>query len=174
MEAVVEGAFLAPFIIFIYMKYSITYIYLLHNGDNIPFYIGKSINVRLHRSYQHKKTFGKNTVLEIIDEVPTDEWLFWERFWIEQIKQWGFKLKNKNNGGGGSTILSESVKQIKSEKMKKFWENKPFRKSHKKIIDNNTGIIYNTIKDLLKSLDKGKHYRTVYKQIAPGKRYSYY
>ena len=155
------------------MKHHITYIYFLHKGDNIPFYIGKSVNIKLHRSYQHKYTYGNDTVLEILDEVPTSEWLFWERFWIEQIKQWGFKLENKNNGGGGSIILSEKIKQIKSEKMKKFWKNHPIRKSHKKVIDNHTGIVYDTIKDLLKSLNKKNQYRVIYKQIAPGLRYSY-
>ena len=169
----VKGAFWFPFVIFIYMKYPVTYIYFLHNGDNVPFYVGKSINVKLHRSYQHKKTFGKNTMLEIIDKVPTDEWLFWESYWIEQFKSWGFKLKNKNNGGGGSITLSDEVKFVKSEKMKKFWETKPSRKSHKRIRDNNTGIIYNTIKDLLKSLDKGGHYNMIYKQIGDNKQYSY-
>jgi len=36
-----------------------------------------------------------------LDEVPEDEWKFWEIYWISQVKQWGFDLTNGNNGGGG-------------------------------------------------------------------------
>jgi hypothetical protein len=78
-----------------------TIIYYLHKGDNIPFYIGKTINPK-DRKYQHKNTFGKDTILEEIDEVPTDNWLFWETFYISLFKSWGFNLQNQNNGGGGS------------------------------------------------------------------------
>jgi hypothetical protein len=45
---------------------------------------------------------GKNVVLEVIDEVPTEEWRYWEEFYILLFKQWGFKLENKNNSGCGS------------------------------------------------------------------------
>jgi len=78
-----------------------TKIYYLHKGNNIPFYIGKTISER-NRKYNHKNKFGKNTILEIIDEVPTEEWKYWEEFYILLFKSWGFNLKNKNNGGGGS------------------------------------------------------------------------
>jgi hypothetical protein len=78
-----------------------TIIYYLHKGDNIPFYIGKTINPK-DRKYQHKNTFGKDTILEEIDEVPTDNWLFWETFYISLFKSWGFNLQNQNDGGGGS------------------------------------------------------------------------
>jgi hypothetical protein len=156
------------------MRHKITYIYFLHKGDNIPFYIGKSVNPSLHRSYQHKYKYGKDTILEVIDEVSTDEWIFWESFWINQMKQWGFSLLNLNNGGGGSINLSEEIKKSKSTKMKKLWECGNFkRKSHKKIIDNQTGIIYNTIKDLLRELGKEKNYKSIYKKIGPELRYSY-
>ena len=50
--------------IFIHME---TIIYYLHNGDNIPFYIGKTKNKNLHRNYQHKYTYGNNTILEILN-----------------------------------------------------------------------------------------------------------
>jgi hypothetical protein len=78
-----------------------TKIYYLHKGDNVPFYIGKTISEKDRKS-QHKNTFGKDTILEIIDEVPTQEWKFWEEFYISLFKHWNFKLINKNNGGGGS------------------------------------------------------------------------
>lgn len=78
-----------------------TKIYYLHKGDNVPFYIGKTTSEKDRKS-QHRNTFGKDTILEIIDEVPTQEWKFWEEFYISLFKQWDFKLTNKNNGGGGS------------------------------------------------------------------------
>lgn len=75
-------------------------IYYLHKGDNIPFYIGKTIHPIL-REQQHKGEKGSNIHMEIINSVNKDEWKFEESFWIEQFKQWGFILENKNNGGGG-------------------------------------------------------------------------
>jgi hypothetical protein len=78
-----------------------TCIYYLHKGDNIPFYIGKTKNLSL-RLYDHKHTYGRDVLIEEIDLVEDKEWKFWEKYWVEQFKIWGFKLKNKNNGGGGS------------------------------------------------------------------------
>lgn len=74
-------------------------IYILEK-NNIPFYVGKSSNPP-HRYYKHSKTYGKSISLEIIDEVEDNEWKFWEQYWICQFKTWGFKLENKNKGGGG-------------------------------------------------------------------------
>jgi hypothetical protein len=91
--------------------YKITYIYFLHNGDNIPFYVGKSNNPMKFRWNRHRKTYGENTYLEIIDEVDSKYWKYWERFWIQQIEQWGFILLNLNrNGGGGCEYLTEHTK----------------------------------------------------------------
>lgn len=78
-----------------------TKIYYLHRGNNIPFYIGKTISEK-DRKYHHKNKWGKDVILEIIDEVPTEEWRYWEEFYISLFKQWGFKLENKNNGGCGN------------------------------------------------------------------------
>jgi hypothetical protein len=91
----------------------ITYIYYLHIGDNIPFYIGKSIAPK-GRISEHKRRFG-NVILEVIDHVPTEEWLFWEKWYIELFKSWGFKLKNKNKGGGGTNFHSEKTKHLMSK-----------------------------------------------------------
>ncbi len=135
-----------PFI-FIIMKPELTFIYFLHKGDKIPFYVGKSINVNLHRSYQHKKTYGKDTIIEIIDIVESKDWKFWESYWIEQFKCWGFKLKNKNNGGGGPNKYSEYSKQLKSNSMKKLWKEGNFkRKWSKSIYYIPTGKSYSTLK----------------------------
>lgn len=76
-------------------------IYILEK-NNIPFYIGKS-NTPKKRLWHHKQKFGKNINQIILDKVREDEWKFWESYWIEQFRQWGFILENKNKGGGGPT-----------------------------------------------------------------------
>ncbi len=93
-----------------------TKIYYLHYEDNIPFYIGKTNRIQ-GRIGAHRTKFGKNVILEVIDEVELSEWKYWECYWIEQFKQWGFKLENKNNGGGGSThFISTPERGLKISK----------------------------------------------------------
>jgi hypothetical protein len=94
----------------------LTKIYYLHRGNDIPFYIGK-FNKKSRLS-SHKKKFGKDIQLVIIDEIAIIEWKFWEKFYISLYKSWGFKLENKNNGGGGPTYMSEDVKILMSNKIK--------------------------------------------------------
>lgn len=83
-----------------------TKIYILFL-NNIPFYIGKTTTLNQRKSY-HKKTYGSNIHLEIIDEV--EDWKFWEKHYISLYKSWGFELLNKNNGGGGPTNWTEEQK----------------------------------------------------------------
>ena len=92
-----------------------TKIYYLHKGDNIPFYIGKMISEK-NRKSEHKNNLGKHIKLEIIDEVPTNEWKYWEAFYIFLFKSWGYILTNKNNGGGGSMGGHENPKVSKAHK----------------------------------------------------------
>jgi len=94
-----------------------TIIYYLHKNNNIPFYIGKTINIK-QRKQSHKNKFNSKILLEIIDEVPTSEWKFWEKYYISLFKSWGFKLDNKNNGGGGNTFLDQNTKDLISKKKK--------------------------------------------------------
>jgi hypothetical protein len=90
-----------------------TKIYYIHYGNNIPFYVGKTINIQ-QRTENHKKLFGKNIILEIIDEIPTNEWKFWEKHYISLFKSWGFILENKNIGGGGpEEWKEESIQKLK-------------------------------------------------------------
>jgi len=44
---------------------------------------------------------GNVPKIDIIDEVLEEEWVFWEMYWIEQFKNWGFDLKNGTIGGDG-------------------------------------------------------------------------
>jgi hypothetical protein len=86
----------------------ITIYYLIE--DNIPFYIGKTKNKITIREYQHKKRLNKNIQLIELDIVNSNEWKFWESWYIELFKSWGFKLKNKNKGGGGPSFHTELSK----------------------------------------------------------------
>ena len=108
-----------------------TYIYYLHKGDNIPFYIGKTVQKGNKRLNNHKKVFGNDTILEIIDIIINEEWIFWETFYISLFKSWGYKLKNKNDGGGG--CITHDVSKEAREKISKTHKNKkkPFTESHK-------------------------------------------
>lgn len=100
-------------------------IYYLHRGDGIPFYIGKAKNA-VRRYHGHRRTFGLDIKLQIIDEV--EDWKFWESYWIEQFKCWGFNLENKNNGGGGPSLYTEEQK-IKMRKPRKEGTGKKISKT---------------------------------------------
>ena len=122
-----------------------TNIYYLHKGDNIPFYIGKT-NKPEWRIGGHRKLFGPNTKLEIIDEVLKKDFKFWECYWIEQLTSWGFKLENKNKGGGGAVKQnfkpSRGIKISKANKgMKKSHKGKPFSDEHKTSIKETRGFL---------------------------------
>jgi hypothetical protein len=84
-----------------------TKIYILER-NGVPFYIGKAKNTT-RRKHKHYNTYGTNIKLEIIDEV--EDWRYWEEFYIWLFKSWGFKLENKNNGGGGPSNYTEEQKQ---------------------------------------------------------------
>lgn len=93
----------------------ITHIYLITNIDNNPnkVYIGKA-NIPKYRKHYHNSKFGKNITYDVIDIISYNhkhEWKFFESYWIEQFKHWGFEVINKNNGGGGPQFHSESTKQ---------------------------------------------------------------
>jgi hypothetical protein len=84
-----------------------TKIYYLHRGDNIPFYVGKTKKY-LERLENHKQTFGFNTKMEVISEVK--DWRRWERYYIQKYIDLGYKLENKNKGGGGPLMVSQETK----------------------------------------------------------------
>ncbi len=86
---------------------TLTTIYYLHRGDNIPFYIGKTTNIT-YRLYNHKIFFGKDIKMEVISEV--NNWKRWEKYYIKKYTDLGYKLENKNNGGGGVDIMSQETK----------------------------------------------------------------
>ena len=93
-------------------------------------YIGKTYNHLRKRLYAHineckgdnkshkiswiKSLLSNNEipVISTIDIVPTNEWEFWEKYWIDQFRQWGFNLTNIAPGGyDNSYIRSEKTKK---------------------------------------------------------------
>lgn len=85
--------------------------------NNIPIYVGKTVEFSV-RLFYHRKRFGNDITWFFIDEVEDNEWKFWEFYYINLFKSWGFKLENKNNGGGGPSKYSDEVRKIISEKKK--------------------------------------------------------
>lgn len=94
---------------------NMTSIYAL-SKENYIFYIGKTINIP-SRLYEHKQKYGSNIEIIILDEVEDNEWIFWEKHYISLFKSWGYILKNKNDGGGGTTrgTFQKSIKLKKSK-----------------------------------------------------------
>ena len=95
-----------------------THIYSLSDPNTGEIrYVGKTYNQLRKRLYSHlnecksgnkshkinwiKSLLSNNEipVISIIDTVPTNQWQFWEQYWIEQFKQWGFNLTNIAKGG---------------------------------------------------------------------------
>jgi hypothetical protein len=93
----------------------VTYIYLITNCFNKPnnVYIGKTKNIS-SRKNSHCKTYGKNILFTIIDQVDSynkNDWAPLEKYWLEQFRQWGFNIVNPNKkGGGGSDKWPEESK----------------------------------------------------------------
>ena len=102
-----------------------TNIYILIDPrTNMVRYVGKANNVskrytahlnRARKHQVHKKNWienlkkqGLKPIIEIIDIVPIDEWVFWETYWISQMKTWGFDLINYTNGGDGCTFGNQT------------------------------------------------------------------
>lgn len=117
----------------------IIYIYCLYK-QNIPFYIGKTKNIK-DRISNHKKTFGSNIELIILDQCELGNWKFWERFYISLFISWGFKLENKNKGGGGLSYRTDEEKLRISQ-------------SHLKL----NRKVSNEFKDKMSSVHKGHKY----------------
>jgi hypothetical protein len=88
-----------------------TNIYILER-NGMPFYIGKT-RYLTRRKHKHYQTYGNNIILEVIDTCDDKKeiWKFWESYYIDLFKSWGFELENKNNGGGGPTQYDEIFKQ---------------------------------------------------------------
>lgn len=117
-----------------------TFIYiLLDPRDNQVKYVGKTINPQRRYSQHryeatHTKSYKNNWFLSllligidpqmvVIDECDKDEWEFFEQWYIDVFKAWGFKLTNLTNGGKGVAgyVCSKEERMIRSERAKKIF-----------------------------------------------------
>jgi hypothetical protein len=100
------------------MSVDITYIYLVEIGNN-QVYIGKTKDPNT-REGAHHKTFGYQSVFNIIDQVNSlkvEDWKPIETAWIWSFISWGFDVVNKNkNGGGGPSYQTEEANKKRREK----------------------------------------------------------
>lgn len=85
--------------------------------NKIPVYLGKT-NEPIRRLREHRMNFSKDVVLEVIDEVEENEWMFWEQWWIELFNSWNIVLLNKNRGGGGPNQQTKYSKKLIGNKQK--------------------------------------------------------
>jgi hypothetical protein len=94
----------------------ITHIYLIENiePNTNKVYIGKTKDLhKNNRKNHHRWKLGKQIIYTYIDQVNSLERKDWEpieSYWIEQFKQWGFEVINKNKGGGGPEYLTNEQK----------------------------------------------------------------
>ena len=133
-----------------------TKIYLVTNIDNNPnnVYIGKTIHCR---KSAHKSKYGHQITYGYIDEINSlnhKDWEPLETYWIEQFRQWGFKVVNiRKKGGSGPDYQTEESKYKRSEKMKGRPKPKGFGD---KISKAKKGTTYPTIKGRI-SPNKGNN-----------------
>jgi hypothetical protein len=107
------------------------FIYTLSSSDspeNIR-YIGKTKNIKsrlgrhvgnyyLSHEINYKNNWikselnkGNKIIISEIDLVDDVDWEYWEIYWIEQFKQWGFKLTNSTVGGDGISLTKEIIER---------------------------------------------------------------
>lgn len=118
-----------------------TYIYALTEPDNLTVrYIGKAdcpierFKVHIRKAMKenyHKANWikgllriGEMPKLIVLDEVDINEWQFWEIFYYNLYKSWGFKLTNTALCGIGGNYKNchsketiEKLRQISIERM---------------------------------------------------------
>lgn len=141
------------------------FIYSLSYPKSNIRYIGKTnnINKRLNshlcksnlKNKTHKNTWiksllknGLKPIIEVIDVVPIEDWVFWERYWISQMKTWGFNLTNATDGGDqvknvikfGCENNNFNHKIIDDEILKLIKDGTP-QKTIAKMLDTNVAMI---------------------------------
>jgi GIY-YIG catalytic domain len=155
------------------------YIYTLSDKLGTIRYVGKTQYLK-QRLYAHIKECKSNNKshkiswiksllnnnerpqIEILDIVPESEWEYWEKYWIAQLRAWGFNLTNISLGGyGGDYKRTEIIKQ----KINKSKIGIPLSEFHKKKIskgvkdkfDSNPN--YNKCQDKIHNINKDELYQ---------------
>lgn len=67
-------------------------------------------NVKTHKTNWIKSLLnkGERPIINVLDEVPLTEWHYWEKYWIQQVKSWGFNLVNHCEGGEGLSFGNQT------------------------------------------------------------------
>ena len=105
------------------------YIYHLEE-DNKPFYIGKTKNNPKKRENQHKTRLNNKLINLVVIDTIDSNWKYWESWYIELYKSWGFELLNKNKGGGGP----DSHNNISKQKLSQSNKGKQISDKHKQYL----------------------------------------
>jgi hypothetical protein len=113
-------------------------IYYLSDNNGEIRYVGKTKQFLKQRLYAHiieckseRKSHkiswiksllnkGERPLINVIDEVPEEEWEFWEQYWISQFTSWGFNLTNLTSGGQGANgykHTDDSKKKMRKSKL---------------------------------------------------------
>lgn len=80
----------------------------------------------IHREKSYKRNWlkslenkGLQPTITLLDEIPsTEDWEWLEKYWISQIKSWGFRLTNMTEGGEGNknqVFSKESIEKRASK-----------------------------------------------------------
>ena len=74
----------------------------------------RTVNQYKDKWFKHLMENNLNPVLVILDEVPIDEWGYWESWWLEVCRGWGFDMVNLLQGGDGcSKHHPETIEKIR-------------------------------------------------------------
>jgi len=93
--------------------------------NNIPFYVGYTSNKK-RRLYTHKNKYGNDIEMIQIDETEDYNKKITENWWIDKLRNDGFILLNKNNGGGGSIAGSRTEESL--NKFKETFKSNPWNR----------------------------------------------
>jgi DNA-binding CsgD family transcriptional regulator len=127
--------------------------------------VGKTTNGS--RKNNHSRIFGKQInygYIDCVNSLSSEKWKPLECYWIEQFRQWGFDVINKNKGGGGASFHTNETRLKMLEKSNKN-KNQILELYKTKSILEISKIInlnYNTIKNLLlrnKKYEKNKNHK---------------
>lgn len=80
-------------------------IYGLQRPDRDIFYVGKT-KEPARRLKEHRKRFGREIELIILEVVPLSEWRYAEHAWIQEFRDAGLMIANRTEGGDGIEVMS--------------------------------------------------------------------
>lgn len=163
-------------------------IYKITNPEG-KIYIGQSKNIE-HRFNAYKNLKCKNQYM-LLESLKKYGW-FYHKF--EVLEECNFVDLNKkethyinlfNSVNEGLNVRGQGIyskkewhypqhaKETKSKKMKENWKHNLIQGNTKKIIHNETGIIYNSAKEAMKEYNIGNNWNKFYKMLGDQKEFNY-